>query len=122
VRQILVLVVLWGWVIPLGAACWYDYRASIYQPTSDFDNWDAVGFHLASESFSLISAGWVGLAILLYAGRHILRSPPTPGTCRRCGYDLRGLPEPRCPECGTSFDRDRGGALADEGKQGGTEG
>src|SRR5262249_19367736 len=22
-----------------------------------------------------------------------------PGHCR-CGYDLRGLPEPRCPECG----------------------
>ena len=25
------------------------------------------------------------------------------GTCRQCGYDLQGLPEPRCPECGTSF-------------------
>jgi len=24
--------------------------------------------------------------------------------CRHCGYDLRGLTEPRCPECGTSFD------------------
>jgi hypothetical protein len=24
--------------------------------------------------------------------------------CRKCYYDLRGLPEPRCPECGTSFD------------------
>jgi len=26
-----------------------------------------------------------------------------PGQCVRCGYDLRGLPNPRCPECGTSF-------------------
>ena len=25
------------------------------------------------------------------------------GTCRKCGYDLRGLPEPRCPECGAPF-------------------
>jgi hypothetical protein len=25
------------------------------------------------------------------------------GRCGRCGYDLRGLPEPRCPECGTPF-------------------
>ena len=25
-------------------------------------------------------------------------------TCKRCGYDLHGLPEPRCPECGTGFD------------------
>jgi hypothetical protein len=24
--------------------------------------------------------------------------------CRECGYDLRGLPEPRCPECGNTFD------------------
>ena len=26
------------------------------------------------------------------------------GHCRQCGYDLRGLPEPRCPECGARFD------------------
>ena len=25
-------------------------------------------------------------------------------TCRHCGYDLHGLPEPRCPECGNVFD------------------
>jgi hypothetical protein len=24
--------------------------------------------------------------------------------CRKCGYDLRGQREPRCPECGTEFD------------------
>ena len=23
------------------------------------------------------------------------------GFCQTCGYNLRGLPEPRCPECGT---------------------
>jgi len=27
-----------------------------------------------------------------------------PAVCSRCGYDLRGLPEPRCPECGTPFE------------------
>jgi hypothetical protein len=27
------------------------------------------------------------------------------GRCVRCRYDLRGLSEPRCPECGTPFDR-----------------
>ncbi len=25
------------------------------------------------------------------------------GQCMTCGYDLRSLPQPRCPECGTSF-------------------
>ncbi len=24
--------------------------------------------------------------------------------CRKCGYELEGLPLPRCPECGTGFD------------------
>jgi len=24
--------------------------------------------------------------------------------CQKCGYPLWGLPEPRCPECGTPFD------------------
>lgn len=28
-----------------------------------------------------------------------------PSHCRTCGYDLRGLPEPRCPECGEPFDQ-----------------
>lgn len=27
-----------------------------------------------------------------------------PGHCHKCGYNLRGLPKPRCPECGTDFD------------------
>ncbi len=26
------------------------------------------------------------------------------GRCRSCGYNLHGLTEPRCPECGTPFD------------------
>ena len=26
------------------------------------------------------------------------------GRCASCGYDLRGLTDPRCPECGTLFD------------------
>lgn len=28
---------------------------------------------------------------------------PLPPTCPKCDYDLRGLPEERCPECGTEF-------------------
>ncbi|MCP4245879.1 MAG: zinc ribbon domain-containing protein [bacterium] len=29
-----------------------------------------------------------------------------PGRCYECGYPFHGLPEPRCPECGTRFDPD----------------
>src|SRR5690606_9440248 len=35
----------------------------------------------------------------------IRKHEPTPQHCHHCGYDLRGLPEPRCPECGQPFAR-----------------
>jgi len=34
-------------------------------------------------------------------------SPTAPSRyCRRCLYELHGLPQPRCPECGRAFDPD----------------
>jgi hypothetical protein len=38
------------------------------------------------------------VAAVLGSGR-----PNPPGTCRQCGYDLRGLKGSRCPECGLDF-------------------
>ncbi|HYE19808.1 MAG TPA: hypothetical protein VEA69_15265 [Tepidisphaeraceae bacterium] len=34
------------------------------------------------------------------------------GYCLDCFYDLRGLPEPRCPECGRRFDPARRGTVS----------
>jgi len=63
------------------------------------------------------SGGLLGLQILVWLGFLILhasilflatkrylhlRSIPI-GHCMACGYNLHGLPEPRCPECGTPF-------------------
>jgi hypothetical protein len=47
-------------------------------------------------------AGW-WLTVL--ACRRLLPAIQADGLCRVCDYDLRGLPLPRCPECGTGFDR-----------------
>jgi len=33
------------------------------------------------------------------------RSRRKRGLCVACGYNLKGLPEPRCPECGRDFER-----------------
>lgn len=47
----------------------------------------------------------LSLVVVLQVAKEIchgLEFPP--GTCTYCGYDLQGLPEPRCPECGQAFD------------------
>ena len=50
------------------------------------------------------------LAVLLLAAVPTLLvwrfAPKFPrGHCQRCGYNLTGLTEARCPECGTEFGR-----------------
>ncbi len=39
-----------------------------------------------------------------YAPLYRSRKRAMLGLCVKCGYDLRGLTEARCPECNTSFD------------------
>ena len=53
--------------------------------------------------------GWLSLATALIAAiktyafvdaRYGLRAKENETRCRRCNYILRGITEPRCPECG----------------------
>jgi hypothetical protein len=52
------------------------------------------------------TGAFVAVPILLaVAARRVFVRPSNivPGHCSKCGYDLRGLIEPRCPECGRGF-------------------
>jgi len=51
--------------------------------------------------FNFLSAPYIGL--MSYEVRQERRRRR--GLCVACGYNLRGLPEPRCPECGREFVR-----------------
>ena len=60
-----------------------------------------LGSHSWAHDWPFFAAcvGFAALAIwLLRRDRH------ASGHCHRCGYNLTGLPEPRCPECGEPFE------------------
>ena len=66
----------------------------------------AVAAYLTHSEGQIIGALWFGQlaggsAQLTLAVRRW--RPPLEGHCRDCGYNLTGLPERRCPECGTPF-------------------
>ncbi len=51
---------------------------------------------------------WVADDAIAERARQVIQTehgPPNPTHCENCGYDLRALPEPRCPECGQPFTR-----------------
>ena len=47
--------------------------------------------------FPLIAAGVAGFVVYRFLRK---RAADRETRCRRCGYILRGISEPRCPECG----------------------
>ncbi len=67
---------------------------------------------LAVESLGLFTYGrlfayaymGVSLLVLFHFLDKVVLLERRAFTCKECGYDLHGLPEPRCPECGTTFD------------------
>jgi len=67
------------------------------------------GWLQVAVTFTLILLMLWGIPCLLVCAivrlRNSLWPVYEPGHCMNCGYNLRGLPKPRCPECGQPFDR-----------------
>ena len=65
---------------------------------SDFNLGSGYGFGRAlSATFAVVAITVYGL-LTRYASPETLAERET--RCRKCGYILRGITEPRCPECG----------------------
>ncbi len=55
----------------------------------------------------VLFGAWPLLALVRYSVRRYRRRwRRIRGRCVRCGYNLIGLPDPRCPECGTALPAD----------------
>jgi hypothetical protein len=62
------------------------------------DDWGAVLFLLVP--WTVVSMASIGAWVYLSHRFPLWATPDGETRCRRCGYILRGISEPRCPECG----------------------
>lgn len=77
-------------------------RTHCYCEEGTFFSW-VIGATMAMWTFG------PGVVLLFLAVRFRRAGPK--GICANCGYDLRGLPENRCPECGLAFEPVQGGNI-----------
>lgn len=96
---------------------WYHAAADRIAPFDCiWDRWHPQELRplIAVHFFGLRSWTWLPVllliaypvvALLLERIHHYLRRyRQKRGLCPKCGYNLTGLPEPRCPECGTKIE------------------
>ena len=57
-------------------------------------------FQMTVDALTLGALAVPGIAVAVVAYRRLRGGGDGETRCRACGYILRGLSEPRCPECG----------------------
>lgn len=97
----------------MGAVRLYDFRKAYYPPPYrwQFDYTEGTGGPPATRNVQiplwfLFTLTALPTAFLFYKSRR-----PPPGLCINCRYDLTGLRDDRCPECGTKITRPAAAAL-----------
>ena len=81
-----------------------EHNQDYIDKAEDIDFWPASGANAHSEHLTSVAVvvsditRWTSQMAVLLIDRLLGRY------CRKCGYELCGLPEPRCPECGRLFD------------------
>lgn len=83
------------------SACAFEGRAGV--PWDVLNPMNAAFVHgwVIRASFLLLPLALVPLPFVYLRYRRARRFKGN--QCLNCGYSLRGLPQPRCPECGTGF-------------------
>ena len=87
---------------------WAD-TATIYRHSEGLSWWNNWGWGVEFWVYVELPLYAVFLAVAvptLLIWRFVPKFPR--GHCRRCGYNLTGLTEARCPECGTEFPKGDG--------------
>lgn len=86
------------WLEPLtfDSALWLVYRV-----TDDGETVNRLGLATKAALMALLPASVSAVTLLFLNARHQKQFGLT--RCGRCGYILKGLSEPRCPECGNQL-------------------
>jgi hypothetical protein len=96
-----VLIRPWFWVLCASVVVFMIYGRGFLSVYFGLHGYISAGIVGAAAGISMTYGGfWFARRQIRLYLRHEMRGRGIP-LCLRCGYDLRGTPSGRCPECGT---------------------